>query len=707
MSIPDSVVPIAEPLSQADQRQIKLASDPWSDDYALDIVKSDWAYAESYRTNAHDWRYRNADELYLAWVGQRYWDGTRVPRSSIGVPVVYSQIEALLPKTVPAVTNPDGYFFYSETDLGDDEELIVMAWKEMVVKQLEETRFRVQVARALKCMKQHGNGVLEAGVEDYEEEFIQFKRSTRPTGMRMMNHPLAGPVPVPTGTSEDYSRSIKREKKQRPYVRYVSLKDFYVDPSCESTVLQEGAGYVMKRVYMTAGQIKALRSSKDFKIPDDEYLTNLSKAKATANQDVTKLSSELFRYNMWNPAQDYSVDPAQKRIAVIEYTTNARKIWWLQGGLDTQSVIYNKSNRYGEINYYSVPYADVLDRWHAMSLCDVAEGEQRLQQAIINSRIDELALGLHRPLMKRRGVTIPAYQLKVRPGVVIETEQPEDVKQMEVLNITQNAFVEVQASELRVQKMVGLSDLAGQGVPTAGGNSANRTATGVNTQAGAQESRINYLIETIEDMLIEPVVTAVIRYNKKFMDPKQAANWLKLDKRFQKLNPENVMNARIACECRASVKMRARMNFLQIFPQLSQTYLNPEVLQLLGKVGKKFNIEEWLHMSMDALNYAPRKALIQDMTKEEQAAMNQPPAEAKLKMQAAQQQQQSQEGINDKRLIAKLLETVIKMGFQNHAKFAELDDKHQLGIADLLLGATGAGDQGDSAGATDDSGEGQ
>jgi hypothetical protein len=98
--------------------------------------------------------------------------------------------------------------------------------------------------------------------------------------------------------------------------------------------------------------------------------------------------------------------------------------------LNRDWVFYNKLNRYGKINYWSIHYADVLDRWHALAISDVAEGEQRLQQSITNARIDELALSIHRPMVKRRGVTIPAYQLKVRPGVVIETEVPEgDIKQ--------------------------------------------------------------------------------------------------------------------------------------------------------------------------------------------------------------------------------------------------------------------------------------
>jgi hypothetical protein len=280
-------------------------------------------------------------------------------------------------------------------------------------------------------------------MEDYEEEFITFKKSSTPTGMMMMQHPVAGPVPVPTGMSDAFNRKIQKETRKRPYVRYISIKDFYVDPNCESTVLQD-AGFCIKRTYMRAEEVKALKGLKGFNIPDDQYLSSISKAKATSNQDVTKLSAELFRYNMWNPSQDYSSNPSQKRIAVVEYTKKNRKVWWLQGGESAISIIYNQPNPYGQINFFSAQYADVLDRWHAQSVSDVAEPEQRLQQAIINARVDELALALHPPTIKRRGVTVPWYQLKRRPGAVVEVENPaDDIKEAEIKNITQNAFVEV------------------------------------------------------------------------------------------------------------------------------------------------------------------------------------------------------------------------------------------------------------------------
>jgi len=682
------VAPTPENLPHDQLSKIIPGDQKWTDDYAKRVVRSDFAYAEAYRTHAHDWRYRNASELYLAWAGQRYWDGTRVPRSSLGIFVVFEQVESMLPKIVDAICDPESYNFYATRS---DQEDHALAWRRLVEEQLGEVDYREHIRRAVKSSLVYGNGICETGFEDYYNEVVEFDRSHTVSQMGMMYHPLVGQIPVPQKIDTRYTRKVTNKKKSRPYLRYVSVIDFYVDPNCESQQLQK-AGYVIKRQYLRAEEIKELaKGNKDFKLPSDKELTEMSHAKTTANQDVTKLSSELFRYNMWNPAMDYSSDPGQKRIECIEYTNEARKVWML----NRDWIFYNKLNRYGKINYWSFHYADVLDRWHALSISDVAEGEQRLQQSITNARIDELALSIHRPMVKRRGVTIPAYQLKVRPGVVIETEVPEgDIKQLEVQNITQQAYIEVQASESRVQRITGVTDLAAMGTPSSGGNAAARTATGVNTQAGATQDRMKYYISNAESLFIEPVLNEWIALDKKFLDMHEAALWLMSDPDFQGLDPLDVMNCDVKAECRASIRMGARMGFLQIFPQLSQVFLNPEMLQLAAQQHKKaFNVEEWTHMAMDAISYAPRNPLWIEMTKEMQQAMNQPPPAEKAKALIAAQQIQSDTQKHQEQNKTKLLMQLMKSAFQHSGEMAALDDKHLQFLIEQAVKAQTAHDQ--------------
>jgi len=654
--------PIPDPLPQNQQTKIGL---DWSDANALRIVRTDFAYAEAYRTHAHDWRYRNAQELYLAWAGQRYWDGTRVPRSSLGIYVCFEQVESMLPKIVRAICDPDSYEFYA------DDPDAAQLWKELIIDQLKEIRYREQVRLCAKSSLIYGNGILEWGVEDYEDENIEIRETQSVKRFAQIYHPVVGPMSMPAEMDYNYKRMVTRETKRRPYIRYRSIIDSYVDPNCESTQLEK-AGYFILRTYMRAEELKALKGKKNFNIPDDKTLATYSAAKTTANQDVTKLSAELFRYNLWNPAQDYSGDPAQKRIEVIEYTRADRKVWML----NRDWIAYNQPNKYRKINYNSMCYADVLDRWHALAITDVAEGEQRLQAGIINARVDELALSIHRPMYKRRGVTIPPYQLKIRPGVVIEVENPEnDIKQAEVQNITQGAFIEVEASERRTQRITGMSDLAALGSPTSGGNSANRTAAGINTQVGATQDRAAYYIQNAEDHVIEPLLNTFILLNKRFGDMKHAAAWIRLHPAYKNKKPVDIMNARVYAECWGAIRAQARGTFLQLFPTIAQTIFNPEMLQLFAQQQKKtISAEVFMSTIFDALGYKPRNPLLIDMTDEQKQAMQQPPPEMKAKMMMQQGQLQADQQKHQQQNITKLVNTLLQVIFGHAGKLAELDD---------------------------------
>jgi hypothetical protein len=233
-----------------------------------------------------------------------------------------------------------------------------------------------------------------------------------------------------------------------------------------------------------------------------------------------------------------------------------------------------------------------------------------------------------------------------------------------------------------------MTDLAALGTASPGGNSANRTAAGVNTQSGATDTRMFHMVATIEDLLIEPVINAVIRFNRKFMDLKTASNWLKNDPRFQKLDPVKVMNCRVTAEMRGSIRMAARSGFLQIFPMLSQTVLNPELLSLIGQQQQKaLNAVELVRRLDDAINYSGREPLLVDMTPQQIKQMQAPPPEAQLDAQKQQAQMGSDEKIVNNRIMADIFKTMLKSGMQSHAQHAELDDNYIIEMAKTLVAA--------------------
>ena len=178
--------------------------------------------------------------------------------------------------------------------------------------------------------------------------------------------------------------------------------------------------------------------------------------------------------------------------------------------------------------------------------------------------------------------------------------------------------------------------------------------------------------------------------------------------RFKHLDPIDVMNANIKAECRGSLRMRARMGFLQIFPQVSQVILNPEMLQLTAQLHKKaFDTEEWTNMALDAINYQPRNPLWVDMTKEMQQAMNQPPPAEKAKALVSAQQIQADTQKHQDANKTKLLMTLLKSVFQHEGKIAELDDKHLQFLVEKLVDAQGTHDQNQLAAAQPESDSGE
>jgi hypothetical protein len=110
--------------------------------------------------------------------------------------------------------------------------------------------------------------------------------------------------------------------------------------------------------------------------------------------------------------------------------------------------------------------------------------------------LDELSLAIHSPIVRKLGVKISPSQRRIAPGR--EWEVPDDVdkdiKKMEWPNITQSAYIESNASDSRAQQVTGANDISAMGTGSSGGNSANRTATGVNTQNAAFSSRVQALV---------------------------------------------------------------------------------------------------------------------------------------------------------------------------------------------------------------------
>ena len=117
-------------LTAAQENKVYDPAETWTDSFALKVAVQDFQRAETYRTQNCDWRWRTANELYQAWVQQKYWEGTKVPRASIGVFVAFEQIESMLPKILSAIFADNPWF--QADPLGQTTAAEAAQWRDVI-----------------------------------------------------------------------------------------------------------------------------------------------------------------------------------------------------------------------------------------------------------------------------------------------------------------------------------------------------------------------------------------------------------------------------------------------------------------------------------------------------------------------------------------------------------------------------------------------
>lgn len=645
---------VLAPLTEQEERRVYEPEQEWSNTFALKVVRDDFSSAESDRTMNHDARWRNASELYLAWAAGKTWEGTKVPRANIPVFLAFKQIESLMPRIMGTIFGDDPWAEADPEEGTTPEEARLV--RDLILKQFDDAGGRSHIRRAAKSALILGNGIVEAGWEYGTEKKVRWAPFWIPQ-YKTVRHPLFGTARFPTGEFKRKTKQIEIEETiSKPFLRYVSLKDFYIDLNCESPSVQDARFAVVRRK-MSIDTLLSFADEDGFTIPSKDELIELARKTQTTQGELSKQAAEAYRGISWNPAQETSVDPASTRLEVLAYATKERVVWLL----NREKVIYNRANDYGMIPYFNAFYVDVLDRFYGLALTDVVEGDQRLSRALIEARVDEISLGIHRARIKRQGINIPAYQMKRRPGQVIEAANPkEDIVTEDVLNISQPFYLEVSAAEMRSQQTTGVSDLAMMGGIPSEGNAASRTATGVNVQANASGSRQTYVIENQEYEFLEPILNFLLAMNHKFRDPDKGIPF-----RGQMLDPVMVMNSQVRFRMRAAARSRSRTSLQQALPLIMQAVLHPGLQGEMSKLGQKLNVQELSRMIMDATDQKSRDSIWIEMTPEERQALNQPPPAEMLRMQMQRERIAGAAENTETKSMSDLFKEIIKGALQS------------------------------------------
>jgi hypothetical protein len=610
------------------------------DDPALQIVLKDLNLAEYYllaKGMSVEWD--KDDRLYLFRMPQAFWEGSSVPRSSLGMPLIMEHIESLMPQVMNALFNDDPPF---ECDpLPKTSMDACRASKHILHYQLDRMNFREETRVGLKEAMQYGTAVWKLSWDQHKEHRLVWKRG----GPQLVKKTDAGPVLMPTPDSK--AKRIKEDYLvNMPKVEALHIRHVVIDPSLRRPDIRK-ARFVIHRLYPTLEDLEKLRGKHGYdKLPPKEELIqlffppketperSLLEGRSTTSVLNTGVSSldinmEFKAMSRW---QTPSSDPNLQPLEVLEYWTKEKCV----AVLNRKLVIKNDINPFGFLPFLSACYIDVLDSFYGLGVAKLLGGEQRLQQGVINSRLDDLALRLSGTFIRKRGANTPTQQVRLRPGGIIDSDDEKGIQMIQYPPAITDAFEEVAQSDARSQRRTGANEFVTQG-NAPGTGQIGRTSAGVQTLAAGVGARIGYFVDFIANLYFIPALEAFHEMNSMWLDEEQINDILtaKLGQEYRG-DAVDVKNARVKFRMLAGAKLRARQQRLQTFPMMTQFLMSPQVQEWLQDTGQKLNVEEVVQQWFDVTETPGRQTIIQPQTDEDKKRFAEK-NEMKMKLSAAQQ----------------------------------------------------------------------
>src|SRR5438270_7826398 len=154
------------------------------DKTALKIVLQDVARSETFiQTKGFKMEWLHAENLYLALVPIQDWEGTQVPRSRLGVNLVYEHIESIMPQVMLGIFTDDPPFGLknrpgtkAETARANQA---LLNWE---LDMCATGGFREEFRKLTKSALQYGMGIGKWGWVTYSKRRRQLKRKQAPVG---------------------------------------------------------------------------------------------------------------------------------------------------------------------------------------------------------------------------------------------------------------------------------------------------------------------------------------------------------------------------------------------------------------------------------------------------------------------------------------------------------------------------------------------
>jgi hypothetical protein len=561
---------------------------------AVKLVVQDAVLAEQYLSKQYlpaEWQ--KNDEMYRALVRQRQW-ANGVARANLGMPLIMEVIDKhLLPAVHMSFFSEEQPFQLEPKGKTSREASDAMA--RILNWAIRKSDFKEEMRLVEKSALQYGLGVAKWGWRTATEKKKTFQ---------YVNHPDPEDS---TKTRQTVEASEDEYECNYPTFEWVGLRHILVDPSCNRQDVRK-ARWVIFQSFITADELDQYRDQEGYKnIPsrDELRLILANKGEPTTNSLKGELSPTNLQLQSEKPDVATTVDPLSQPLEVLERWDGEYVTVVVQRKL----LIRNEEHELGRMPFLSCAFIDVLGSLYGFGVAKLLGGEQSLQQGIINSYIDILALQLNPSFQLMKGLGNSRQNIEMSPGGVINENG--ELKPLPIPSVTTEALNAVSASEARATRRVGAN--GGDNMPT----QAMRTAEGVQAFTSGLTQSLEYFIEIFSDLVFIPALEALCDLCKSKLQPDQINEILtEADGQVFQGNLLDIYNGDYSFNVLVSTKLGRRKAAAALLPALFQLFQAAPVHDSLAARGESV---DWEYLIKDSLALAgwPIDQIIKKMTPEE------------------------------------------------------------------------------------------
>src|SRR6266704_3475734 len=332
-NLPQAIDPGAA-LNPIQPEQVAFRGEDLADEQALGIVLQDTQAAEAFiLSKGHPTSWEASDNLYRDIVPTRNWEGTNVPRSNLGMPVVMEAIEKLIPTLHLSFFSDKQPFLLLPR--GKTTAEAARAKEQILMWAIKESGFKEEIRKALKSALTYGYNLNKWG----------WKVSTR--------------------TKKEYSKVDGNVKSQtseyevsHPTLENVELRHALVDSALREQDARK-ARHIISQTFILADDLNSMREDDTYKnIPSRAQLADiLARREEPTTDSMIGSKQTTFRdLQAGKETEQPSVDPVNTPLELLEYVTDDRIITVLQRKI----VIRNEANEFGRKNFLGCAFIDVL-----------------------------------------------------------------------------------------------------------------------------------------------------------------------------------------------------------------------------------------------------------------------------------------------------------------------------------------------------------